>query len=240
MNKEYPYLYETHLHTCSASACAKNTGAEMADSAKAAGYAGIIVTDHNWGGNTCVNRSLPWETWVELFAEGYREAKARGDEIGLDVWFGMEAGFNGTEFLIYGVTPEWMKEHPELRHSDPAEMSRIVHEGGGIYVQAHPYREEPYIPEIRLFPDIVDGVEMINASNKRPEFNELAVKYANEHELPGTAGSDIHSVNLLGAGMAFRRRLTSIQDFCDQIRFGGDYIMTDGKKTFDKRGMLPG
>jgi histidinol phosphatase-like PHP family hydrolase len=240
MNKEYPYLYETHLHTCSASACAKNTGAEMADSAKAAGYAGIIVTDHNWGGNTCVDRSLPWETWVELFAEGYREAKARGDEIGLDVWFGMEAGFNGTEFLIYGVMPEWMKEHPELRHSDPAEMSRIVHEGGGIYVQAHPYREEPYIPEIRLFPDIVDGVEMINASNKRPEFNERAVKYANENDLPGTAGSDIHSVNLLGAGMAFRRRLTSIQDFCDQIRFGGDYIMTDGKKTFDKRGMLPG
>ena len=240
MNKDYPYLYETHLHTRSASACAKNTGAEMADSAKAAGYAGIIVTDHNWGGNTCVDRSLPWETWIELFAEGYRQTKARGDEIGLDVWFGMEAGFNGTEFLIYGVTPEWMKEHPELRRCSPAEMSSVVHEGGGIFIQAHPYREESYIPEIRLFPDIVDGVETIIASNKQPEFNTRAVRYANEHELPATAGSDIHSVDLLGAGMAFSRRLTSIQDFCDQIRFGGDYILTDGRQTFDKRGALLG
>lgn len=238
MTEEYPYLYETHLHTCNASACGHNTGAEMADAAKAAGYAGIIVTDHNWGGNTCVDRSLPWEEWIDLFSEGYRQAKQRGDEIGLDVWFGMEAGFNGTEFLIYGVTPEWMKEHPELRDASPIEMSRIVHDGGGICVQAHPYRVEDYIPEIRLFPDIVDGVEMINASNRKPEYNSRAISYANENELPGTAGSDIHSVNLLGAGMAFRHKLASYEDFCDAVRFGGDYVMTDGKVMYGKDGNI--
>lgn len=236
MLKEYPYLYETHMHTCHGSACAKNTGAEMADSAKRAGYTGIIITDHNWGGNTCVDRSLPWEEWVDLYSEGYRQAKKRGDEIGLDVWFGMEAGFNGTEFLIYGITPEWMKEHPELRDADPVAMSRIVHEGGGIYIQAHPFREEYYIPEIRLFPEIVDGVEMINASNKRPEFNSRAIEYANKNNLPGTAGSDIHSTELLGAGVAFKYRLNSIQDFCNEIKKGGDHVMTDGKDWYDKQG----
>ena len=58
--KGYPYLYETHLHTSQGSACAVDTGKRMAEACKAAGYTGIIVTDHNWGGNTAVNRYLPW------------------------------------------------------------------------------------------------------------------------------------------------------------------------------------
>lgn len=236
MSEEYPYLYETHLHTCNASACGKNTGREMAEAAKAAGYTGIIVTDHNWGGNTSIDRELPWDEWIDGFAEGYRQAKETGDQIGLDVWFGMEAGFNGTEFLIYGVTPGWMIQHPELMSSSPSEMSRIVHEGGGIFVQAHPFREESYIPEVRLFPDIVDGAEMINASNRMPEFNERAIAYANENGLPGTAGSDIHRKELLGAGIAFRNRLSFVQEFCDAIRNRGDYVMTDGRVWYDNRG----
>ena len=68
----------------------------------------IIVTDHNWGGNTAVNRYLPWKEWVGQFAEGYEDAKRAGDEVGLDVFFGYEAGYRGTEFLIYGVDKEFM------------------------------------------------------------------------------------------------------------------------------------
>ena len=40
------YLYETHMHTSEASACAGSTGAQMARAYKEAGYTGIIVTDH--------------------------------------------------------------------------------------------------------------------------------------------------------------------------------------------------
>ena len=35
--KEYPYLYETHLHTMEGSACAHCSGEEMAKACKAAG-----------------------------------------------------------------------------------------------------------------------------------------------------------------------------------------------------------
>ena len=55
------YKYETHLHTKEASACASSTGAEMARAYQAAGYAGIIVTDHFFNGNTAVPANLPWE-----------------------------------------------------------------------------------------------------------------------------------------------------------------------------------
>ena len=40
------YVYETHMHTSEASACAGSTGTQMARAYKAAGYTGIIVTDH--------------------------------------------------------------------------------------------------------------------------------------------------------------------------------------------------
>lgn len=242
--KDYPYLYETHLHTSQSSACAHNTGYEMAKAAHETGYAGIIVTDHNWGGNTCVDRKLPWKEFVETFAKGYLDAKAYGDAHDFDVFFGYEAGFHGTEFLIYGITPEWMINHPEIRTASIEEQYSLIHEAGGMVIHAHPFREEPYIPEIRLLPEYVDGVEGINAthSNKKslghndPAYDTRAIIYANQRHLPLSAGSDIHTTNLFGGGVAFKRRMSSILDFCKAIQSGEDYVLTNGEYVADKFG----
>lgn len=242
--KDYPYLYETHLHTCQGSACGNNTGYEMAKAAHEAGYAGIIVTDHNWGGNTSIDSSLEWKDWVLAYAKGYQDAKAYADTHDFDVFFGYEAGYNGTEFLIYGVDVDWMIAHPEIKTASVEEQFRLIHEAGGMIIHAHPFREEPYIPEIRLFPEYVDGVEGINAthsnhksiSHNDPVYDTRAIAYANQHNLPMTAGSDIHRTSLFGGGVAFKRRLTSIHDFCDAIRNQEDYILSNGDSLFDKNG----
>lgn len=244
IRKEYPYLYETHLHTSEGSACAKFSGREMARACKEYGYTGIFVTDHNWGGNTAVDRQLPWREWVERFCMGYETAKAEGDRIGLDVFFGYEAGYCGTEFLLYGIDKEWMLEHPQLRHADIGGQYELVHRHGGLVIHAHPFREERYIPEVRLFPQWVDGVEGVNAmhSNPRsgahndPSFDAKAVAYANRHRLPLTAGSDIHHTQLLGGGTAFRRRLDSPADYKRAVLTGEDYVLTDGEYWYDKTG----
>ncbi|MCI9428898.1 MAG: histidinol-phosphatase [Lachnospiraceae bacterium] len=242
--KEYPYLYETHLHTMEGSACAHCSGEEMAKACKAAGYTGIFVTDHNWGGNTAVNRRLPWKKFVEQFAKGYEKAKAVGERIGLDVFFGWESGYRATEFLIFGLSPAWMLAHPELWDASIEEQFALVHAGGGLVIHAHPFREEYYIPQIRLFPAHVDGVEGINAthSNSRSlshndrTFDDRAVAYAREHGLVMTAGSDIHTTRLLGGGMAFRRKLKDGEDFVSAVRNQEDYILTNGEDWFDSRG----
>lgn len=242
--KDYPYLYETHLHTSQSSACAGYTGAEMARACKEAGYTGVIVTDHNWGGNTTVNTRLPWREWVKEFAKGYEDAKQMGDKIGLDVFFGYEAGYRGTEFLIYGVDKEYMISRPELKGASVEEQYEWIHEGGGMVVHAHPFREEYYIPKIRLYPDYVDGVEGINATHSNPNsrshnaasFDERAIVYAGEYELPMTAGSDIHTTTLLCGGMAFRRKLASVKDFITAFLGGEDYVLTNGNGWFSKNG----
>lgn len=216
----YPYIYETHLHTKESSACAHNTAEEMVLAYKEAGYTGIMVTDHFFHGNTSVDRALSWRDWVETYCRAYENAKAAGDRIGLQVFFGWEQSYRGTDFLIYGLDKTWLLQHPEIRDASIEEQYQMVHRDGGMVVHAHPYREADYIPEIRLFPDFADAVEVVNAShqNERAVYNDKALEYALAHNFPQTEGSDIHSVKLFGGGMAFSRRLESVFDYMEAVK----------------------
>ncbi len=230
------YRYETHMHTAESSACACSTGEEMARAYREAGYTGIVITDHFFYGNTAVDRKLSWSAWVERFCLGYEHAKKCGDEIGLQVFFGWESCYKGTEFLVYGLDKEWLLTHPGIRDATVEEQYQMVHEGGGMISHAHPFREEPYIPEIRLYPEYVDAVEGVNATHTSPEsfahrnpvFNERALAYGREHKLALTAGSDQHTTGMLMGGMVFPRKLADIHDFCRAVLAGEALRLLDG------------
>lgn len=243
---EYPYLYETHMHTNLGSACGNNSGEEMARACKEFGYTGAFITDHNWGGNTSVSRELPWKEWMTKYSYGYLDAKKYGDANDFDVYFGMETGFVGTEFLIWGLSVEWFLENEAFRTSDIENQYKLVHEAGGIVAQAHPYRVESYIPEVRLFPQYADAIEAFNAthsspfskSHNEPSWNDSALELALKNNKPMTAGSDVHSIRLFGGGMAFKRRLKDASDFCKAVLDGEDYVMSDGLYWRDKMGKI--
>jgi len=236
INENFPYLYETHLHTSQSSACAMSTGSDMARACKRSGYTGITVTDHFFYGNSRVDRSLSWTDWVEGYAKGYEDAKREGDLIGLQVFFGWEAGYRGTEFLIYGLSKEWLLTHPEIKDATVEEQFLLVGNSGGMVIHAHPFREEFYIPEIRLFPEYIHGVETKNAthSNPRskshfdPEQDERAQEYAMKYGFPAIAGSDIHSTDLLHGGVAFSRKIIDEKDFVKAILGRESYILLNG------------
>lgn len=243
--KDYPYLYETHLHTNLGSACANNSGSEMAEALWKYGYAGMFVTEHNWGGNTCVPRAIPWEDGIDLLKRGYEEALEFGKKHDFDVIWGYEAGYGGPEFLIYGISPEWLKAHPEMKDATIEDQYKMVSEAGGMVVQAHPFREAWYIDEVRVFPDFVDAVEGVNATHScsksqnhnKPVYDERAIAFANEKHLPMTAGSDIHSTNLFGGGIAFKHRIHSAEEYKKAIMVG-DYVLTNGEVVYDHLGQL--
>lgn len=234
------FWYETHMHTSEGSACGKSSGAEMARAYAKCGYTGIIVTDHFFYGNTAVDRALPWEEWVEGFCLGYEHARAEGDRLGLQVFFGWESGYHGPEFLVYGLDKEWLLAHPEIRDATVEEQFQLVHEGGGIISHAHPYREASYISEVQLFPGYVDAVEGLNAAHmgrltgkRHPEYNEMAMAYAEKHHLPMTAGSDQHSTQMLYGGMIFSRKLNDIHDFAHAVIRGEAQHLLDGKEVVE-------
>lgn len=223
--KGFPYLYETHLHTKEVSACSRSTAEELVHAYKNAGYTGIMVTDHFYRGNCAIDRTLPWEDWVEAYCKGYENAKKAGECVGLTVFFGWEESYHGTDFLIYGLDKEWLKKHPEIKEVTIEEQYELVHREGGMVIQAHPYREANYIPEIRLYPESVDGVEIWNASHYgkapgedgRSVYDVKAEGYADRYQLPCTGGSDIHSTDLLSGGMAFQRKLTDVNDYIKAV-----------------------
>lgn len=260
--EEFPYIYELHMHTAESSACATSSAIDMATAYRDAGYAGLFITNHNWGGNTAVDRKLSWNDWIDAYFLPYYEMKQWGEKNDFKVFCGMETGFGGPEFLIFGLEPEFWHAHPELHDASPEEQYRIVHEAGGLVYQAHPMRSAWYIDEIRLFPDCVDGVEAFNAahssafssSHNNKNFNDKALTYAKENGFAIVAGSDCHSTNLFYGGTAFKKQLQSATELCSVLRtYTGcdkeyvreqrdrdyrdfDYVVTDSNEWFTPYG----
>ncbi|MDR2784055.1 MAG: PHP domain-containing protein [Treponema sp.] len=217
------YLYETHLHTSQASACAVSRGAEYIRAYKALGYTGIIVTDHFYNGNSRVRKNVPWREWVSCFCKGYEEAKAEGERLGLDVFFGWEETFDGDDdYLVYGLDKDWLLEHPEAAYWTREEQYRTVKENGGCVVQAHPFRQQYYIDVIRLSTGFVDAVEIANAGNADRSWDALAKRYAERLGLPATAGSDMHNAEQTGNGRMFGvyldTKMSSIRDYVQAVK----------------------
>jgi len=239
------FKYETHLHTRIASACGKSKGSEYISYYKSMGYDGIFVTDHFYHGNTCVDRSLSWPEWVRGYCASYREAKEEGDRQGLKVFFGWEISYDAEDFLIYGLSEDWLVSHPEVLSWNQAEQYENIRAAGGLVVQAHPFRERDYMTEIKLHPHHADAWEVANAGNE-PYQNRLAYDYAVAHGITMTAGSDIHRVGSTGYGCVFgmvtEEPLESEQDYVKLIKSGKGFSLNVPDGVFlvpEKRPYFP-
>lgn len=185
------YKYEMHCHTTEGSACGNISAEKMADFYKKAGYTGIFITDHFFNGNTAVPRNLPWTIKVELFCKGYENAKKRGEQIGLDVFFGFEYSYHGTDFIAHGLEKDWLLKHKDCDKLSIPDFCKLVRKSGGYIVQAHPFREADYIDMIRLLPRHVDAVEVFNGGNSDFQ-NYMANLYAEKYGIYKFCGTDNH------------------------------------------------
>ena len=223
------YLYETHLHTSPVSRCARSTVREMLTMYRDLGYRGVFITNHFIDGNINIDKTLPYEDKIRFYFSDYEEARAISPEIGIDVFLGVELSYGGTDFLVFGLSPEWFLAHPEIEGMKKSEELRLMADDGALIIQAHPFREANYIDHIRLFPRHIHGVEIINAA--RGEFeNSMAKSYADAYGLLYFAGSDKHSANPGRlAGVSFEEPITSEADFIEKVRKG---LATVFEKTF--------
>lgn len=227
------YKYETHLHTSEASACGSSKAADYISVYKRIGYDGIFVTDHFFGGNTCVSFELDWSARIQQYCSGYEaaleEAQKQNEIDGgnFKVFFGIEQTFDGDDYLIYGLNKEWLLAHPEIESMNHGQLFEAVSQAGGLMIQAHPFRLRGYIQAIHLHPREVHGIEVYNGGNT-PDQNELALAYAKSYDFPMTSGSDIHNITFalenkiegkinLG-GMEFDEPLNNIEDYIRLIK----------------------
>lgn len=215
------FLYETHCHTRISSLCGSITPEEMVALYLRRGYAGVVVTDHFINGNCPVRREMPdapFDEQIHRYCESYRQVKAAAGGR-LDVLFGFEYSYAGTDVLVYGWDEEKLASMPEIVEMDLRTFIRFANDNGALTVQAHPFREAGYIDHIRLYPD-VQGIEIYNA-NRDERCNGLARTFCKAYGKIPFSGSDLHSAKqgALG-GMSFPERAGTMETFVEMCRAG--------------------
>ena len=221
------YRYETHLHTYPVSKCARAAVENSLQFYKSMGYDGVFITNHFIDGNINIDRSKSYAERIQFYFSDYEAGLMIGKELGIKVFCGVEQSYKGTDFLIYGLGKEWFLRNPQIEQMTKSQELAYYIESGALVIQAHPYREAPYIDHIRLFPRCVHGVEIINAGRSDFE-NKMAEIYAENYNLLKFAGSDNH----IGkdqqklAGMCSDVPILDEQDFISRVKSGKMKIFT--------------
>ena len=227
------YRYETHCHSAQCSLCAQSSAQMLVRAYKAAGYTGLVLTDHFIFGHTAVPANLPWPERMRSYYDAFLDAKAVGDELDFDVIFGIEHAYgDGKEVLIYGVELDFLLVNPDIPSISLDELVQRVHEAGGIVIQAHPYRSRWYVNmSVEPRADIVDGIEVYNAGNA-PGDDPKALELARTADYIITTGGDVHSIddpNIGLAGVVFHRRVRTSKEFADMLKQRRHRYLVGGK-----------
>ena len=223
------YYYELHMHTSDTSRCGRSPAADMVAAYKQKGFTGVVVTDHLMNVQSHAEPETDWNRRVEKQLAGYYAALEAGEKLGLTVYCGWELTYqdNAEDYLTLGLSPQFLYDHPWLERYDIEKYRDAVHAAGGILVRAHPYRRAWYIKKPYVEREaIADAIEVFNGGNSSQEENDMALAYAQKHNMPMTGGSDAHHVDETARGyIALEKKAESYAELCEAIRTGKAIVM---------------
>ena len=102
------------MHDKECSKCGQSAGSSYIDKAKREGFAGFVITNHFYRGNTAIDRSLAWADFVDAYRQDYETLKAEAASQDMDVLFGIEDTYDDEHhMLIYGISPDLWAATPE-------------------------------------------------------------------------------------------------------------------------------
>ena len=181
------FKIELHAHTSEVSSCSRLPARVLVDNCVAAGYHAVVVTDHFADYFVDSQGAMSWEEIVARFMAGYRAARDYGK---LPVLLGMEYRNFETynDYLVYGVTEEFLLAHPTLCHMPFAQFFTLCDKAGFLVYQAHPFRRDMS----RMDPAFLHGAEVYNGNIRHNSNNDQAAAFADEHGLLRISGSDLH------------------------------------------------
>lgn len=186
------YKIETHLHTKLISKCGWLYPEEIVKSYYDCGYSGICVTEHY--NRTCfeyagIDLSSNGDK-LNAFLEGFRQVKKAAEKYGIVVYEGAELRFDqcDNDYLIYGFSHELLADPDRIIKMGIHNFISLSRADGAILFQAHPFRPS-CIPAPAEY---LDGIEVRNMNCRHNNHNDLALEYAERHNLLQSGGSDCH------------------------------------------------
>ena len=182
-------LIDMHAHTSGISRCCRTDAAGVLRAAREAGIDGLILCNHYQ--DSYVDADGP-AAFAEKYIAEYYHTAAVAAEMGMRLFFGVEVTarrHDGAHILLYGMEPEFVREHPEVYDYTLEKMHALVHEKGGLVVQAHPFRGGGHVQDTAY----LDGVEI----NCHPLYDathcDRMQEIAREAGIFVTCGGDYHA-----------------------------------------------
>lgn len=204
---------------------------EVVDFKRSLGYGGAVLTNHcqRW-----YYEKKDHKDFVERFIRAYSDGRKYADEVGFSLLLGIEITVEDpaySDWLVYGVTEKFLRSSPCFYDLSQRELYEYCHSFGAVMVQAHPFRA-PICP---MPAEFSDGVE-INCQPRDLVFRGDVTKYASEHSLLVTAGTDFHFTDMTYVGgMIVPDGLSSAEEFASLLK-GGEYeLYLGGERVKFKR-----
>lgn len=220
------YLFEMHTHTKEVSTCAVAYAEDLIESYKNSDYAGFVLTNH-MNPDTFERAGLEnasWDEKINHFMSGFDAVKkAAGNRF--IVLLGMEIRFYNTpnnDYLVYGITEEFLRSHGDLMDMSPKQFSKLCKDNGILFIQAHPFRRGMMITDW----SILDGYEIFNGNPRHNSNNDIAEIWAKKHNKSiVVSGSDFHEVDdACAGGIYFKTSINNNDDLLRELR-NGNYTL---------------
>ena len=226
-------LFELHAHTSECDIAAHATAAELVRLYHAAGYSGMVITDHyfshfyEWFADELAGRSHR-----EIMArrlKGYYEARNEGEKLGFTVLPGAEVRFDRSpyginDFLVFGCDEEFFLTAPRLNELTSLDELKAILPENACVVLAHPFRVKMTV----IDPAPLFGIEVYNGLTE-PFRNGMAEAYAAHFGKAVTSGSDCHHRDhACKGGIETSHIIRTPRDLTDVLR-SGDYTLYRGK-----------
>lgn len=190
--RKYIMKIDMHVHCLPISLCAHHAAEEIPEIFLKKGIDAFVLTNHCYPLHLeSVSKDLREQ--AQIYVDIYHRCKAKGDEVGVKVFFGAEIKLinepHKPEFVLYGLSEQdFIDSHP-IYNCTQKELFDFCNEKNIVMVQAHPFRiEQKYEPADMRY---VHGVEC----NSHPSFDgrfDKVIELAKENGKIITAGSDFH------------------------------------------------
>ena len=185
---------ELHCHCAPVSTCANITPEAVVEKMLRCGYSSVVLTNHLshatfHAKDTNYHGSDDWQEKLDFYFAGI-EALRRAANGRLHVLWGVETCLDGTktDYLIHGLDEAFYRAHPDLLQTDIETLSARGREAGGLFYQAHPFRDKIIVTN----PALLDGIEAYNAHPHHDSRNDIAAMWAKKFSLREIGGSDLH------------------------------------------------
>lgn len=221
--ESYQYKTELHLHTSPASGCSE-VAPEVAVKLYAdLGYHSVVVCNHFFSGMHFYGDK---ETCLKEYFADYERAVEAGEKYGVNVILGCEIRFteNENDYLLFGIDKNFIREAYDCLDMGIEAFSKHFRREDRLLVQAHPFRNG--MTSVSL--ELLDGIEAFNMHPNHNSRVALAAKYAREHGLIPTVGSDFHHIGHEGiSALLTKTEIKTSNDIVDVLN-SGDYLFEIG------------